>query len=144
MRHLNKVKKLSREREHRKALLRNLARSLFENGIIITTTVKAKACKSVVDKILSRAMEDSVHNRRMVNKFLNDRKLTKKVFDEIAPLYREDNIRSGYTTIVKYGYRRGDNAELSILKLLKFPKKEQKNEQTSKWRKFWISNKRKW
>ncbi len=134
MRHLNKIKKLSREREHRKALLRNLAKSLFEHGMIITTRVKAKACKSIVDKILSRAMEDSVHNRRIVNRFLNDRKLTNKVFNKIAPLYRQDGIRSGFTTLVKYGYRRGDNAELSILKLLKFPqeKKEKSNEQTPK------------
>ncbi len=132
MRHLNKIKKLSREREHRKALLRNLTKSLFEHGMIITTTVKAKACKSVVDKILSRAMEDNVHNRRIVNRFLNDRKLTNKVFNKIAPLYRQDGIKSGFTTLVKYGYRRGDNAELSILKLLKFPKEEKKNEQASK------------
>ena len=124
MRHLNKVKKLSREREHRKALLKN--------GMIITTTVKAKACKAVVDRILSRALVDSVHNRRMVNRFLNDRKLTKKVFDEIAPLFRNENRKTGFTTIVKYGYRRGDNAELSILKLIHFPQKEKVNEQTSK------------
>ncbi|MEO0202781.1 MAG: 50S ribosomal protein L17 [candidate division WOR-3 bacterium] len=131
MRHLNKVKKLSREREHRKALLRNLAKSLLENGMIITTTVKAKACKSIIDKILSRAIVDNIHNRRIVNQFLNDRKLTKRVFDEIAPLFREENRKTGFTTIVKYGYRRGDNAELSILKLIKFPERIKENEKAS-------------
>ncbi|MCS7244857.1 MAG: 50S ribosomal protein L17 [candidate division WOR-3 bacterium] len=131
MRHLNKIKKLSREREHRKALLRNLARSIFEKGYIITTTTKAKACKSIVDRILARATENTLHSRRLVNRFFNDRKLVKKIFDDIAPLYK--NIKSGFTTIVKYGYRRGDGAELSLLKLINFPqKKEEKNEQASK------------
>ncbi len=121
MRHLKKVKKLGREREHRKALLRNLVRGVLIHGQIKTTTPKAKACKSVLDRLISRAMEDTPHNRRMVNRFLNDRRLTNWLFHAIAPLFKDTEHRGGYTRVLRIGIRRGDGAEMSIVQLLKFP-----------------------
>ncbi len=121
MRHRKKVKKLGREREHRKATLRNIVRGVFMYGYVKTTTPRAKAARSIVDSILSRAMEDTVHNRRMVNRFLDDRKLTNWIFHGVAPLFRDENFRGGYSRVLRIGFRRGDGAELSILQLLKFP-----------------------
>ena len=121
MRHRKKVKKLGREREHRKATLRNIVRGVFMYGYVKTTTPRAKAARSIVDSILSRAMEDTVHNRRMVNRFLDDRKLTNWIFHGVAPLFRDGDYKGGYSRVLRIGFRRGDGAELSILQLLKFP-----------------------
>ncbi len=121
MRHRKKVKKLGREREHRKATLRNIVRGVFMYGYSKTTTPRAKVARSIIDSILSRAMEDTVHNRRMVNRFLDDRKLTNWIFHAVAPLFRDSNHRGGYTRVLRIGYRRGDGAELSIIQLLRFP-----------------------
>ncbi len=121
MRHRKKVKKLGREREHRKATLRNIVRGVFMYGYSKTTTPRAKVARSIIDSILSRAMEDTVHNRRMVNRFLDDRKLTNWIFHAVAPLFRDGEHKGGYTRVLRIGYRRGDGAELSIIQLLKFP-----------------------
>ncbi|AEX85267.1 50S ribosomal protein L17 [Marinitoga sp. 1135] len=124
MRHRVKVNKLSRYASHRKALLKNLAREVFEHGSIITTTAKAKAVRPLVEKILTKAKEAkttdnkdrSVALRRQINRYFNDRRFTNKVVDEIAPKF--ENRNGGYTRILKIGYRRGDAAELSLLQLV--------------------------
>jgi large subunit ribosomal protein L17 len=128
MRHRVKTNKLNRYASHRKALLNNLARSVFESESIITTTAKAKAVRPLVEKIITKAKEanatDSPDRRvalnRDINKHFNDRKLVYKIVHEIAPRY--ENRNGGYTRILKIGYRKGDASELSILQLL--PKEE--------------------
>jgi len=135
MRHRVKINKLSRYASHRKALLKNLAREVFEHGSIITTTAKAKAVRPLVEKILTKAIEAkttdnkdrNVALRRQINRYFNDRKFTNKVVDEIAPVFIEKNRKSGYTRILKIGFRRGDAAELSLLQLVEsIEKKEEK------------------
>ncbi len=116
MRHRKRLVKLGREREHRKATLRNLVRGLFLHGRIKTTLPKAKAARSVAERLITRAKQDTVHNRRQVRRFLIDRRLTNKLFVEIAPQYKDRP--GGYTRIVKLGPRRGDAAEMAVLSLL--------------------------
>ncbi len=118
MRHRDKRVKLGREREHRKALLRNLVRALIDHHSIETTTVKAKAAKSVVEHLLHLAKEAkenpslNVHNRRKAFRILADRKYVNRLFDEIAPKVR--GVR-----VFRVRIRRGDAAEISRLEFIK-------------------------
>lgn len=124
MRHRVKTNKLNRYASHRKALLNNLARSVFESESIITTTAKAKAVRPLVERIITKAKEANsttsperkVALNRDINRHFNDRKLVYKIVHEIAPRY--ENRNGGYTRILKIGYRKGDASELSILQLL--------------------------
>jgi ribosomal protein L17 len=111
MRHRDKRVKLGREREHRRALLRNLAREMVEHGYITTTSVKAKAAKAVVEKLLHLAKEDTLHNRRWAFRILADRKYVNKLFKEVAPKVK--GVR-----FVRIGFRRGDAAEISRLEFI--------------------------
>jgi large subunit ribosomal protein L17 len=120
MRHRKKVKKLGRTASHRKSLLQNIAASLIEHHQIRTTLAKAKAAQSHIEKLITHSKEDSVHARRLAFKFLQNRTLVKKLFDEIAPTY--DDRKGGYTRVIKLGRRRGDGAELAILQLVGFEK----------------------
>jgi len=120
MRHRVKTKKLSRTSEHRKAMLNNLVASLFEKSVVITTTAKAKEAKRLAEKLITMAKnEDSVHSRREVAKRIHSRELLKKLFTEIAPLYKTRN--GGYTRVVSVGIRRGDGSSTSILELVEKP-----------------------
>jgi len=124
MRHRVKTNKLNRYASHRRALLNNLARSVFEEGSIVTTTAKAKTVKPLVEKILTKAKEAATTDNadrkvaisRDINRHFNDRKIVAKIVNEIAPRYTERN--GGYTRVLKIGYRRGDAAELSLLQLI--------------------------
>ncbi len=111
MRHRDKRVKLSREREHRGALLRNLAREMIEHGSITTTTPKAKAAKSLLEKLLHMAREDTVHNRRKAFRILASRKYVNKLFMEVAPKVK--GVR-----FIRVGFRRGDSAEISRLEFI--------------------------
>jgi large subunit ribosomal protein L17 len=137
MRHRKKVKKLGRTASHRKSLLQNIAASLIEHHQIRTTLAKAKAAQSHIEKLITYAKEDSVHARRLAFKFLQNRNLVKKLFDEIATTF--DDRKGGYTRVVKLGRRRGDGAELAILQLVGFeqflveetPKKKKRKKTTT-------------
>ena len=118
MRHRRKVKKLGRNASHRRATLRNLASALINHHQIKTTQAKAKAARSYIEKLITTGKKDSVHARRQVFKFLQNRTLVKKLFDEIAPSFADRN--GGYTRIVKLGPRVGDGAEMAILQLVGF------------------------
>lgn len=111
MRHRDKRVKLGREREHRVALLMNLAREMIDHGAITTTTVKAKAAKSLMEHLLYLAKNDSVHNRRKAFRILADRKYVNKLFMEIAPKVK--GVR-----FIRLGFRRGDSAEISRLEFI--------------------------
>ncbi|MCL2519644.1 MAG: 50S ribosomal protein L17 [Spirochaetaceae bacterium] len=108
--------RLSRTTSHRKALMRNLVKSLFEHEQIKTTKAKAKEVARKAEKMITKAKVDSVHARRLVARDLNDRTLVKKLFTEIAPRYA--GRPGGYTRVVKMGFRQGDAAELAIIELV--------------------------
>ena len=122
MRHRRKRDNFSRPRAQRKALVKSILRSLVISERITTTESKAKAMRSWADKLISWAKEDSLHNRRLSYKFLEDHKLVKRLFDEIGPRFKD--INGGYTRIIDLGNRKGDGAKLSILELTKIERKE--------------------
>lgn len=116
MRHKKKLKKLGRPRAHRKALLRNQVISLFKHGRIKTTLSKAKETRRLAEKLITLAKEDTQVRRRQVFKILQNKKISEKLFKEIAPKFKDRN--SGYTRIVRLGRRIGDGAEEAVLSLL--------------------------
>ncbi len=127
MRHLKKVKKLGRDKEHRRALLRNQVISLFTYGKIKTTLPKAKETRRWAEKMITLGKKGTVPARREAFRFLADRKMVNRVFDEIAPLFKERN--GGYTRIYRLWRRRGDNAEMAMLELLAFPAPKEETEE---------------
>ncbi|MFO7881581.1 MAG: 50S ribosomal protein L17 [Kosmotogaceae bacterium] len=146
MRHRVKKKKLNRPHDQRLALKRSLAREVFEHETIITTTSKAKVVKPFVETLLTKAKKaasyaqqiaekgdsnsdevaqlkaKNVSIRKEINRHFNNRRLVKRICDEIGTRYVDRN--GGYTRIVKLGKRRGDATELSILQLVKTEESE--------------------
>ncbi|HPE67863.1 MAG TPA: 50S ribosomal protein L17 [Thermotogota bacterium] len=117
MRHRNKVNRLGRASDHRKALIRNMTRDVLTHGSIVTTLPKAKAVRPFVEKIITRAKKGDVPARRYINRFLHDSRLTNKVVEEVAKDFQARP--GGYTRILKLGKRRGDAAEMAIFQLVK-------------------------
>jgi large subunit ribosomal protein L17 len=116
MRHKKAGKALSRTWEHRKAMFRNMARSLLTHERIRTTETKAKELRKVSDRLISFGLEDSLHARRKAYKVLENHQLVQKLFDEIAP--RFSGVPGGYTRVVKLGApRRGDAAPMAMVEL---------------------------
>jgi len=118
MRHRVKGRKLKRTASHRLALLRSLATSLLKHKKIKTTVAKAKELRTFVEPIITRAKENTVHARRVVNADIKDRAVVKELFDEIAPKVGERP--GGYTRVVKLGQRKGDAAEMAIIELVDY------------------------
>jgi len=116
MRHLKKGRKLNRSTAHRKALLRNLATSLFRYEKIETTDAKAKELRGYAERLVTLAKRGDVHSRRLVFQKIRDRDVLKKLFDDIAP--RFNGRPGGYTRVTKVRYRRGDNAKVSVIELI--------------------------
>ena len=116
MRHLKKGKKFNRDKEHREAMFSNMMTSLFRHERIKTTTPKAKELRRFCEKMITRAKENTLHNKRIVMRRIKDRDVVTKLFDEIAPRYK--NINGGYTRVVKMGKRFGDGAEMAIIELV--------------------------
>jgi large subunit ribosomal protein L17 len=125
MRHGRKVKKLGRTESHRKAMLANMAASLVAYQTIRTTDVKAKEVKRLTEKLITLAKRGGLHAHRQVYDVIKDRKLVKKLFDEIGPKFQDRT--GGYARISKLGPRKGDGAPLSVVELLlEKPHKEEK------------------
>ena len=134
MNHRVGFNKLGLKESHRKSLHRNMATSLFRYERITTTKSKAMAVKRTVEKMITRAKVDSVHNRRQIARDINDKAILAKLFTDIAP--RNENRPGGYTRVLKIGARQGDAANMVILELVekaggssekeKAPKKEKK------------------
>ncbi|RMF58996.1 MAG: 50S ribosomal protein L17 [Calditrichaeota bacterium] len=116
MRHRKAHRKLNRTASHRKALIANLAASLFEHKQVTTTTAKAKEARKTVERLITFAKRGTVAARRQVLKVVTDKKIVKNLFDEIAPTYKDRN--GGYTRVVRLGYRRGDGADMALLELV--------------------------
>jgi large subunit ribosomal protein L17 len=122
MRHLKKGRSLGRKSSHRKALLCNLAVSILTNGRVRTTEAKAKEVRGLVDRIITWGKRGDVHARRLAVRQVRSRTIVKKVFDELAPRYRDRP--GGYTRIMKIGFRHGDNAPEVIMELVDHPAPE--------------------
>lgn len=116
MGHQDKVVKLGRTASHRDAMLRNMAMSLLEHRVIKTTDAKAKALRPVVDRIISTAKKGTVAAKRQVAKTVHQKKVFKKLFEEIVPQFEDRD--SGFTRVIKLGVRRGDGAPMSVVELL--------------------------
>lgn len=113
MRHLRRTAKLGRTGEHRNAMLANLVCSLIKHKRVTTTLAKAKAARSVAEKMVTLGKKDTIHARRLVAARLHQEDATKILFSEIAPSQKDRN--GGYTRIVKMHQRQGDAAQLAIL-----------------------------
>ena len=119
MRHKKKGNPLNRNRGHRKALLANLVNSFFEKGKIKTTHAKAKESQRLAEKLITLGKKGTLHARRRALAILRHKPVVKKIFDEIAPLFRDRN--GGYTRVIKLGNRPGDGALISQLELVAQP-----------------------
>ena len=115
-RHMNTGRKLSRNTSHRRALLDNLVRSVILSESIRTTTAKAKETRRVVEKIITAARAGTLAARRHVHRTVRDQAALAKLFETIAPRFKERP--GGYTRIVHVDNRVGDNAPMSILELV--------------------------
>jgi large subunit ribosomal protein L17 len=102
---------------HQKALLANLATSLFEHGRIKTTEPKARALRPYAEKLITHAKKGSLHNRREVMKKIRDKDVVHALFAEIAPFYADRE--GGYTRIIKVEARKGDNAPMAVIELVR-------------------------
>lgn len=118
MRHNKRNKKLGRTSSHRRAMMRNQIASLIEHGRITTTLAKAKALRPVAEKLVTQGRRDTVAARRLVRKWVADRDLVGKLFDDIAPRFVDRP--GGYLRIVKLGHRKGDAAEEAILEFVDY------------------------
>lgn len=116
MRHRNRNRKLSRTAAHRTALFRNQLAALVEHERIETTLAKAKELRPIAERVVSRGRQDTVAARRWVRRWLPDRTLVKKVFDELAPRFQDRP--GGYLRIVKLGPRAGDSAEMALVEFV--------------------------
>jgi large subunit ribosomal protein L17 len=120
MRHLKRTAKLGRTGTHRNRMLANMVCSLIKHRRITTTLAKAKAARSVVEKMITLGKAGTVHNRRLASARLHqDEEAVKILFNEIAPTQKDRN--GGYTRIMKLGQRQGDAAQLAILEFVDVP-----------------------
>ena len=118
MRHGKKIIKLGRKSAHRKAMLSNMAVSLFEHKRITTTSTKAKALKIFVEPLITKSKNDNVHNRRLCFSKLRNKLGVQILFDEISKKVADRP--GGYTRIIKLGNRMGDNASMAMIELVDF------------------------
>ncbi|WP_319416711.1 50S ribosomal protein L17 [Marispirochaeta aestuarii] len=116
MKHRIGFNRLGRKASHRKAMLRNMVTSLFNYEKITTTKAKALEIRRIAEKMITRAKTDSVHNRRMVARYIWDKGIVNKLFTEIGPKNIDRN--GGYCRILKIGNRNGDAAEMVVISLV--------------------------
>ena len=119
MRHRLGLRKLNRTSSHRLAMFRNMAVSLLRHELIRTTLPKAKELRRVAEPILTLGKNPSLANRRLAFARLRDREMVAKLFDELGPRYASRN--GGYLRILKYGFRKGDNAPMALIELMDRP-----------------------
>lgn len=116
MNHGIKHRKLGRSKDHKKALLLNLSKSLLEHEQIITTTPKAKELRSVVEKLITLGKKDTLATKKRAYSKLQNQEIVTKLFGELKDRYLERH--GGYTRILKAGFRKGDSAEMSVIELV--------------------------
>lgn len=118
MQHNRSGRKLGRTTGHRLALFRNQLTSLFTSERIVTTLSKAKELRPLAERMVTQGRRGTVHARRLVGRWVQDRTVLKRLFDEIAPRFSERP--GGYLRIVKLGPRQGDGAEMAVLEFVDF------------------------
>ena len=118
MRHGDKINNLGRTASHRKALLSNLAAQLIQHKRIVTTTAKAKSLRTFIEPLITKAKENTTHQRRVVFSYLQDKEAITELFSTVAA--KVGGRPGGYTRIIKLGARAGDAAETAMIELVDF------------------------
>ena len=118
MRHAVHGRKLGRTSAHRRAMFRNQLASLVTHERIITTLEKAKEMRPIFEKVITQGKRGTLHARRRVRRWIPNRQLVQRLFDDIAP--RFEDRQGGYTRITKLGPRKGDGAEMAVLELVDY------------------------
>lgn len=118
MRHGKKYNHLGRKSGHRKALLRNLALALIEHKRINTTLAKAKALRIFVEPLVTKAKNDTTHNRRTVFSYLQKKEAVQELFGPIAA--KVGDRPGGYVRVIKTGFRRSDGSEMALIEFVDF------------------------
>jgi large subunit ribosomal protein L17 len=116
VRHRAKGRQLSRTSSHKRAMLNNMATSLFVHGRVITTEAKAKELRPFAEKLITLARRGDLHARRLVERRIKDRDTLSRLFSEIGPRFAARP--GGYTRILKLGHREGDGADVARIELL--------------------------
>ena len=116
MRHGSKGRQLSRTSEHKEAMLRNMAMSLFLHEKIVTTTAKAKELRPFAERLITLARRGDLHARRLAERKIQDREALTRLFSEIGPRFAARP--GGYTRILKIGHRVGDGADTARIELV--------------------------
>jgi large subunit ribosomal protein L17 len=119
MRHRLGLRKLNRTSSHRLAMLRNMTVSLLRHEVIKTTLPKAKELRRVAEPILTLGKSPTLANRRLAFNRLRDRDMVTKLFGELGPRYAKRH--GGYLRILKFGFRKGDNAPMALVELMDRP-----------------------
>ena len=132
MRHGHGLRKLNRTSSHRLAMLRNMSNSLLRHELIRTTLPKAKELRRVAEPIITLGKRATLANRRLAFDRLRDREVVLKLFGELGPRYAKRN--GGYLRILKYGFRKGDNAPMALVELMDRPEAgtDKKQEKSAK------------
>jgi len=128
MRHRVAGRKFSRHTQHRELMFRNMLVSLLEHERIKTTLAKGKELRSWADRMITLGKKGTLHARRRAFALLRDKTIVKKLFDEIAPKFKDR--AGGYTRVYKLGWRQGDAAPLSLVELVTFTHPEEKKKST--------------
>ena len=130
MRHRVAGRKLSRHTQHRELMFRNMLVSLLQYERIKTTLAKGKELRSWADKMISLGKQGTLHARRRAFALLRDKGIVKKLFDEIAPKFKDR--QGGYTRVYRLGWRQGYGAPLSLVELVTYAAPEEKKKSTLK------------
>ena len=124
------TRKLGRTTAQRKAMMRGMVTLLLENGQVETTLTRAKEIRSIAEKMITLGKKNTLASRRAALAYITKEDVVTKVFVELAPLYAERN--GGYTRIYKLGPRRGDGAEMAIIKLIDYVKPSEDDKKAKK------------
>ncbi len=124
------TRKLGRTSAQRNAMLRGMVTLLLEKGSIETTLTRAKEVRAMTEKMISLGKENTLASRRAALAYITKEEVVAKLFTTIAPLYAERT--GGYTSIYKLGPRRGDGAEMAVIRLIDLPKEEEKKNDSAK------------
>jgi large subunit ribosomal protein L17 len=124
------TRKLGKPTDQRKAMLRGMVTLLLENGQVVTTVTRAKELRSIADKMITLGKKNTLASRRAALAYITKESVVTKVFTEYASLYADRN--GGYTQIFKMGPRRGDGAEIAVIKMVDYVKEQPTEDKKSK------------
>ena len=124
------TRKLGKPTDQRKAMLRGMVTLLLENGQVVTTVTRAKELRSIADKMITLGKKNTLASRRAALAYITKESVVTKVFTEYAALYADRN--GGYTQIFKMGPRRGDGAEIAVIKMVDYVKETPAEDKKSK------------